>query len=151
MKIITFFGNLIFRKYTLLIDDGLSMMHDSELSTVDHQIFLPHGLTLSDESLTKLCQHWQIVELSLFGSILREDFNADSDIDVLVKFSEEARITFFDLDVIEQQLSQLFHRPVDIVTKQAIEQSHNPIRRKNILDNSKVIYEQRQGDYSRLD
>jgi len=126
-------------------------MNDSELSTVDRQILLPHGLTLPRESLTKLCQHWQIIELSLFGSILREDFNVDSDIDVLVKFSEEARITFFDLDVIEEQLSQVFHRPVDVVTKQAIEQSHNPIRRKNILDNSKVIYEQRSGDYSRLD
>ncbi|MBD0344350.1 MAG: nucleotidyltransferase domain-containing protein [Coleofasciculus sp. Co-bin14] len=118
-------------------------MNDSGLSIVDYQISLPRGLTLPGKSLTKLCQHWQIVELSLFGSILREDFNADSDIDVLVKFSEEARITFFDFDVIEQQLSQLFQRPVDVVTKQAIEQSHNPIRRKNILDNSKVIYKQR--------
>ena len=118
-------------------------MNDSELSTVADQIPLPHGLTISSESLTKLCQHWQIVEVSLFGSILREDFNTNSDIDVLVKFSEEARITFFDLDVIEQELSKLFYRPVDVVTKLAIEQSHNPIRRKNILDNSKVIYEQR--------
>ena len=118
-------------------------MNYSGLSTVAHQILLPHGLTLPGESLTKLCQHWQIIELSLFGSILREVFNADSDIDVLVKFSEEARITFFDLDVIEQQVSKLFDRPVDVVTKQAIEQSHNSIRRKNILSNSKVIYEQR--------
>jgi hypothetical protein len=70
---------------------------------------------------------------------LKEDFHANSDIDILVKFSEEDRITFFDLDIIEQQLSQLFHGPVDVVTKQAIEQSHNLIRRKNILDNSKVI------------
>ncbi len=118
-------------------------MNNSGLTKIAHQIPIAHGLTLARESLTKLCQHWQIVELSLFGSILTEDFNADSDIDVLVKFSEEARITFFDLDVIEQQLSQLFHRPVDVVTKQAIEQSHNPIRRKNILGNSKLIYEQR--------
>ncbi|MEQ8462761.1 nucleotidyltransferase family protein [Coleofasciculus sp. E1-EBD-02] len=118
-------------------------MNDSGLSTVAHQIPIPHGITISAESLKQLCQHWQIVELSLFGSILREDFNADSDIDVLVEFYEKARITFFDLDVIEQQLSQLFHRPVDVVTKPAIEQSHNPIRRQNILDNSKVIYEQR--------
>ena len=114
-------------------------MNDSGLSTVAHQIHHPHNLTLPGESLTKQCQHWQIVELSLFGSILREDFNADSDIDVLVKFSESAKITFFDLDVLEQQLSQLFHLPVDVVTKQASEQSHNPIRRKNILDKSKVI------------
>ncbi|MEQ8386445.1 MAG: nucleotidyltransferase domain-containing protein [Coleofasciculus sp. A1-SPW-01] len=112
-------------------------------STLTDQIPIAHGLMISGESLKKLCQHWQIVELSLFGSILREDFNADSDIDVLVEFAAAARITFFDLDVIEQQLSQLFNRPVDVVTKPAIQQSHNPIRRQNILANSKVIYEQR--------
>lgn len=77
-------------------------MNNSGLSIVENQISISHGLAVSSKSLKKLCQHWQIVELSLFGSILREDFNADSDIDVLVKFSEEARITFFDLDVIEQ-------------------------------------------------
>lgn len=118
-------------------------MNNSGLSIVEHQIYIAHGLAIHGESLKKLCQHWQIIELSLFGSILREDFNADSDIDLLVKFSEEAKITFFDLDVIEQQLSKLFHRPVDVVTKSAIEQSHNSIRRKNILENSKLIYEQR--------
>jgi hypothetical protein len=126
-------------------------MNNSRLSTVAHQIPIPHGITISAESLKKLCQHWQIVELSLFGSILREDFNADSDIDVLVEFSEKARITFFDLDLIEQQLSKLFHRPVDVVTKSAIQQSHNPIRRQNILDNSKVIYEQRQRGFTGFD
>ncbi|MEQ8969348.1 MAG: nucleotidyltransferase domain-containing protein [Coleofasciculus sp. C1-SOL-03] len=126
-------------------------MNDSRLSTVAHQIPIPPSITISDKSLKKLCQHWQIVELSLFGSILREDFNADSDIDVLVEFSEKARITFFDLDLIEQQLSQLFHRPVDVVTKSAIQQSHNPIRRQNILDNSKVIYEQRQRGFTGFD
>lgn len=79
----------------------------------------------------------------LFGSVLREDFNVDSDIDLLVSFAEDAKITFFDLDTIEEEFSKLFNRPVDVVTKAAIERSHNWIRRKNILDNSQVIYEQR--------
>ncbi len=95
------------------------------------------------EKIAKICQNLQIVELALFGSVLREDFNLDSDIDVLVSFAEDARITFFDLDTIEQELSNLFNRPVDVVTKEAIEQSHNWIRKKNILENSQVIYEQR--------
>jgi len=116
-------------------------MSNSQLSIINPQSLA--SLSVSMEELQAICQRWQIVELALFGSVLRPDFNPDSDIDVLVTFSEIAKITFFDLDTIEQQLSQLFHRPVDVVTKRAIEQSHNPIRRKNILDHSKVIYEQR--------
>ena len=54
------------------------------------------------------------------GSVLREDFNDSSDIDILVSFADTASITFFDLDTIEQQLSEIFHRPVDVVTKRAI-------------------------------
>lgn len=99
-----------------------------------------------DEKITDICQQWQITELALFGSVLREDFNDLSDIDVLVSFADTASITFFDLDTIEKQLSDIFHRPVDVVTKRAIEQSHNWIRQKNILENTKVIYEQRSGN-----
>ncbi len=102
------------------------------------------NINLKSEKIEQICQQWQIEELALFGSVLREDFNPNSDIDVLVSFAESAKITFFDLDTIEQQLSQLFNRPVDVVTKRAIEKSHNWIRKKNILDNAQIIYEQRQ-------
>lgn len=101
------------------------------------------NIDLDIEKINKICQQWKIVELALFGSVLREDFNLNSDIDVLVSFAEDAKITFFDLDTIEQQLSKLFNRPVDVVTKRAIEQSHNWIRKKNILENAQIIYEQR--------
>ena len=101
------------------------------------------NINLEIERITNICQQWQITELALFGSVLRKDFNDSSDVDVLVSFADNAKITFFDLDTIEQQLSVIFHRPVDLVTKRAIEQSHNPIRKKNILENATVIYEQR--------
>ena len=101
------------------------------------------NINLEIEKIDDICQQWHIKELALFGSVLREDFNTNSDIDVLVSFAEDAKITFFDLDDIEQKLSELFNRPVDIVTKRAIEQSHNWIRKKNILENAKIIYEQR--------
>ena len=104
---------------------------------------------IQPNQLQEICQQWQITELALFGSVLRDDFNAESDIDVLVSFAEEAKITFFDLDTIESQLSKLFNRPVDIVTKQAIEQSHNWIRKNNILNNAKIIYGQRSRDTAR--
>ena len=102
------------------------------------------NINLKPEKIEQICQQWQIEELALFGSVLRKDFNPQSDIDVLVSFAESAKITFFDLDTIEQQLSKLFNRPVDVVTKRAIEQSHNWIRKKNILDHAQIIYEQRQ-------
>ena len=92
------------------------------------------NIILEMEKISKICQNWQIVELALFGSVLREDFNLDSDIDVLVSFAEDAKITFFDLDTIEQELSKLFNRPVDVVTKEAIEKSHNWIRKKTFLN-----------------
>ena len=99
-------------------------------------------LNIQPSQLEEICQQWQIVEMSLFGSVLSDDFNTKSDIDILVSFAEDAKITFFDLDTIEEQLSNLFNRPVDVVTKRAIEQSRNWIRKKNILENSRVIYEQ---------
>ncbi|MBE9047259.1 nucleotidyltransferase domain-containing protein [Pleurocapsales cyanobacterium LEGE 10410] len=106
-------------------------------------------LKIPSLKLEEICQQWQIVELALFGSILKDDFNPKSDIDILVSFADGAKITFFDLNIIEEQLSNLFNRPVDLVTKQAVEQSHNWIRKENILDNSIVIYEQRSRDTSR--
>ena len=104
---------------------------------------------IQPNQLQEICQQWQITELALFGSVLRDDFNAESDIDVLVSFAEEAKITFFDLDTIESQLSKLFNRPVDIVTKQAIEQSHKKKKKNNILNNAKIIYGQRSRDTAR--
>lgn len=103
-------------------------------------------LNTNQQDLIKLCQEKKIIELALFGSILRDDFNSESDIDLLVTFAEDAKITFFDLDSIENQFSRLFNRPVDVVTKKAINNSHNPIRKKNILDNVKVIYKHKSGN-----
>jgi predicted nucleotidyltransferase len=110
------------------------MIHSSELY---------QRLKIKPDRLRDICQQWKITELALFGSVLRDDFNARSDIDILVSFDKSITITFFDLDILEEQLSRLFNRPVDLVTRRAVEQSHNWIRKQNILDNSRVIYEQR--------
>ncbi len=100
-------------------------------------------LNADKNELLKICEERQIVELALFGSVLRDDFDNDSDIDLLVTFAQNAKISFFDLDDIENQFSLLFNRQVDVVTKKAIENSHNWIRKQNMLGNSKVIYEQK--------
>ena len=113
------------------------------------KINLGQHINIHLDRLIEICQQWQILELALFGSVLRDDFNSQSDIDILVSFDNSAKITFFDLDTIESQFSKLFDRPVDLVTKSSVEQSHNWIRKKNILSNSKIIYEQRSGNTSR--
>ena len=78
-----------------------------------------------------------MVEFSLFGSILRDDFRPDSDVDVLVTFSPEARISLFDLVQMKIDLEKIFHRPVDVIEKDALE---NPFRKREILRTAKVVY-----------
>ena len=113
------------------------------------QINLYQRLEIQPIQLQEICQQWKITELALFGSVLRDDFNSESDIDILVSFADGAKVTFFDLEAIEEQLSRLFNRSVDVVTKRAIEQSHNWIRQENILGNRQVIYEQGSRNTSR--
>ena len=73
--------------------------------------------------------------MSLFGSVLREDFRNDSDVDVLLEFLPDARYSLFDLAQLKSQLEQLFRRPVDIVEPGALA---NPYRRKHILQTAQV-------------
>jgi predicted nucleotidyltransferase len=122
----------------------------------------------------------EITELSVFGSILQEDFKLDSDIavfsrmrgnkilerltvqdsntphscdyryiDLLVKFDPNAHISLTDMIKIENELKILLKRNIDLVSKKAIENSKNWIRRQNILNNSEIIYVQLSGNYFR--
>ena len=97
-------------------------------------------IAIPKEKLREFCQRWRIVELALFGSVLREDFGPDSDVDVLVRFASNAGHGLFDLVVMQDELSEIVGRPVDLVTRPAIEASRNPLRRKLILDSAEVIY-----------
>ena len=87
--------------------------------------------------LHALCRKWKIKELALFGSALREDFRPDSDVDVTVIFEDGARWGLWDFYVLREELEQLFGREVDLVEPDGI---INPIRRKHILNNRKVLY-----------
>ena len=104
-------------------------------------ITLQPGLTVDCQKLMLLCDDWQITEVALFGSILGDQFRDDSDVDLFISFSPIAKVTLLDLYTIECEFSRLFqNRPVDLVTRRAIEQSHNSIRRNNILGTAQVIY-----------
>jgi predicted nucleotidyltransferase len=93
------------------------------------------------ERIADLCQKYDVQELSLFGSVLRDDFRPDSDVDFLVRFrNDDAGPWAGKLTDLERDLSQLLERAVDVVTWPAVEQSENYLRRREILSTAKTIY-----------
>lgn len=97
-------------------------------------------LGITSAQLAEFCQRWCVAELSLFGSVLRDDFRPDSDIDVLVTYQATAKRGLFEKMTMQEELETLLHRKVDLISKKAIEQSQNWIRRKNILNSAEVVY-----------
>lgn len=97
-------------------------------------------IDLPIEQIQQFCDRWQIIEFALFGSVLRDDFRPDSDIDVMVQFDADAHPTFFDLSNMEDELKTIFQREVDLVTRKGIESSRNYLRRQAILSSAQVIY-----------
>lgn len=96
--------------------------------------------TIPKAKLSEFCRRWNISELALFGSALREDFRPDSDVDVLVSFAPQARVTLFDMAQMQNELKDIFKREVDLVSKRGLENSRNYLRRKQILDSAQVIH-----------
>lgn len=83
------------------------------------------------------CRRWQITQFSLFGSILRDDFGPDSDVDVLVRFAPEAPWSLLDLITMTEELEADIGRKIDLVEESAL---RNPFRRAAILSTRKVIH-----------
>jgi predicted nucleotidyltransferase len=88
------------------------------------------------EKLSDFCRRWKITEFSLFGSVVRDDFGPESDVDVMVTFEEGAPWGLFNMVHMEDELVEIFGRPVDLMTRRSIERSLNPIRRNSILGNA---------------
>jgi hypothetical protein len=100
-------------------------------------------IELPIEQIADFCQQWRIKEFALFGSILRDDFRPDSDIDVLVTFEANTRWTLMDHVRMELELSEILGRKIDLIEQVVIEQSHNWIRRKEILSTARTFYVKR--------
>lgn len=98
------------------------------------------NISVPDDRLEAFCRKWKIVELALFGSVLRDDFDAESDVDVLVTFEDDAPWSLWDIVHMGDDLEQLLGRKVDIAERSAIEQSENYIRRRRILESARTIY-----------
>jgi predicted nucleotidyltransferase len=95
------------------------------------------NLDIPMDRIEAFCRKWKIRELSLFGSVLRDDFRPDSDVDVLVSFEPDAPWDLFHLVEMRDELIALFGRDVDLVEKEGL---RNPFRRRTILDTREVIY-----------
>jgi hypothetical protein len=83
-----------------------------------------------------LCRRYHVRRLALFGSVLRDDFRPDSDVDVLVSFEPEARIGFITLSRMQRELSEIFQRSVDLVPMDGLK----PIIRESVLSSSQDVY-----------
>jgi predicted nucleotidyltransferase len=88
----------------------------------------------------KFCRRWKIQELAVFGSVLRPDFDSESDIDVIVTFDDDANWSLLDHIRMQQELQALLQRDVDLVTRRALGKSQNWVRRKEILSTASVIF-----------
>jgi predicted nucleotidyltransferase len=97
-------------------------------------------LNVPRDQIADFCRRWQITELGLFGSALRDDLRPDSDLDVLVAFAEGTRRSLFDMVRMEAQLKDIFGREVDLVERRAVELSENYIRRRHILESVEPVY-----------
>jgi len=98
---------------------------------------LKTALPLPVEAIRAYCLQQPIRRLAVFGSVLREDFGPESDVDLLVTFMPEATVTFFDVYDMQQALSALIGRSVDLLTPHAI----SPYFADDVLSSAVVIYE----------
>lgn len=116
-------------------------MESQVLLRKDQREKLQQRLGVSFERIAEFCQFYLIKELAVFGSILREDFKAESDIDFLVSVLPEVSISLNYLESLETELKQMVSREVDLIFKENLARSENWIRKKAILSSAEVIYE----------
>ncbi|MEJ5241598.1 MAG: nucleotidyltransferase family protein [Anaerolineales bacterium] len=93
-------------------------------------------IEIPKEELAELCRRYQVQRLALFGSVLRDNFRVDSDVDVLVSFLPNARIGFLTLSRLQRELADLFHRPVDLVLMDGLK----AVIRDSVLSDIEEIY-----------
>ena len=91
-------------------------------------------------AIEAFCRKWNVREFALFGSVLRDDFRPDSDVDVLVTFEESAHPTLLSIIRMQDELEAHFQRKVELLERGGLEQSTNPYIKVPVLAALKVIY-----------
>ena len=93
-------------------------------------------ISIPKRSLRRFCLQYRVRRLALFGSVLRDDFGPDSDVDILVLFEPEARVSFVTLGRMQRELSTIFNRRVDLVPQEGLK----PIIREAVLASAQEVY-----------
>ena len=113
----------------------MNQVDDSLQPNINFLLF--NRLKVSQEKIAQVCHSWKITEMALFGSVLRDDFRADSDIDLLITFTPKHGWNLLDLIDLKAELETLFQREVDLLQKKELK---NPYRKQEILSTYQVIY-----------
>jgi uncharacterized protein with HEPN domain/predicted nucleotidyltransferase len=109
----------------------------------DLESLLKHRLHTTPADIAQFCQRRNIVEFALFGSVLRDDFRADSDVDVLVVFGPQAQPSLREQLEVQADLEHLFGRKVDVTEKALIK---NPFSRVEIGRTHRILYPPEQAN-----
>ncbi|MEL7068490.1 MAG: HepT-like ribonuclease domain-containing protein [Cyanobacteria bacterium J06581_3] len=120
----------------------MTVQNTFELPTV-----LAKRLNVSARDIALFCQRWHITELGLFGSVIRNDFRADSDVDVLVVFDPDVQQDVFARGHAQAELAELFGRDVDLTEKALLK---NPFSRAEILQTYRVVYPAENANFTSL-
>jgi uncharacterized protein len=94
-------------------------------------------LAVDRRQVAAFCEHHGIRRLAVFGSALGDGFGTTSDVDLLVDFAPDRRVSLLDMVALERELTQIVGRPVDLRTPEDL----SPYIRQRILDTARVIYE----------
>jgi uncharacterized protein len=94
-------------------------------------------IDLPMDKISTFCAKWKISEFALFGSVLREDFGPDSDVDVLIEFAEHAGWSLLEWVEMIEELKSIFGREIDLASKRGL---RNPFRRQQILTTREIVY-----------
>jgi predicted nucleotidyltransferase len=101
---------------------------------------MPHiAIDYDKGKLRDICRRRKITEFSLFGSVVRDDFGPESDVDVMVRFADDAGWSLFDEVHMEDDLVEIFGRDVDLLTRRSVERSRNSIRKTSILNSAVLL------------
>ncbi|MHC5056047.1 MAG: nucleotidyltransferase family protein [Planctomycetota bacterium] len=94
-------------------------------------------IAVDREKIAEFCRRWKLKELAFFGSVLRDDFKPESDVDVLVSFEPGDQWDLFDVLRMKRELGEILGREVDLVLRESLV---NPFRRHHILKTKQVIH-----------
>ncbi len=103
-----------------------------------------HGIELDSEAIRDFCRRWKVRELSVFGSILRDDFRPDSDVDFLIEWMDDTEWDLFDLVHMQRNLKKIVGRPVDLLTRYSVEHDPSIAFRQSVLSGTERIYAPRR-------